>query len=97
MRHGGTAHARTCIYHPDKVRVRKDQIEANKNMMTELVHGGTVNETTQRARDVRNETRRAAIRPLAAEAAERRMQMNQPESAPGPKRKKVKLVAPWQE
>jgi len=97
MRHGRTAHARTCSYHPDKVRVRKDQIEAKKNKMTELVHGGAVNETTQRAREARNETRRATIRPLAAEAAERRMQMNHPGPASAPKKKKVKLVAAWQE
>lgn len=41
--------------------------------MTELVHGGPVNARLNRARYVRNATRRAEMRPLALAAAEQRM------------------------
>lgn len=68
-----------------------------------LVHGGEVSAELAKARDELRERRRVEIRAKAAEAAEaRRLQSAELKRAAPPqpeqeKKKKVKLVAPWEE
>ncbi len=66
--------------------------------MAHLVHGGPISEALQQAREARNARIRAEVRPLAAEAAERRMkdQMWREKQKGNPK-KKVKLMSAWEE
>ncbi len=73
IRLGGSAHAVTCIYHPDKKQMRRDQIDAIQDDMMQNVHGGVSNALTE-ARKARNERVRKEVMPLAAAAAERRAQ-----------------------
>ncbi|TVY71309.1 E3 ubiquitin-protein ligase [Lachnellula suecica] len=72
MRLGETAHAVTCSYHPQRVRLRHDQVTAQQDQMTELVHGGRVSDALVQARAARNERVKKEVRPLALQAAERR-------------------------
>ncbi|KAH7407170.1 hypothetical protein BKA64DRAFT_742850 [Cadophora sp. MPI-SDFR-AT-0126] len=112
IRLGDTAHARHCSYHPDKVRLRSDQREANARNMAELVHGGPVSEALANARVAHNAKRRETLRPLALEAAEKRARAMKEEAEakakargnPGgssssftPRVKRPKLIAPWEE
>jgi hypothetical protein len=61
------------MYHPRRVQVRRGQEQAVQGQLTQLVHGGPVSEALEQARGRRNERVRAELRPLAAQAAERRM------------------------
>lgn len=105
IRHGATAHATFCIYHPNKVNLTKTQQEAARNRLMGLVHGGEVSAELAKARDVLRERRRAEIRPKVAEAAEARRKLALQEKQKSramaadnlPRKKKVKLVAPWEE
>lgn len=106
LRLGAIAHATFCIYHPNKVNLTKTQREAARDKIMGLVHGGEVSAELAKARDELRERRRAEIRPKVAEAAEarRKLAMQQErESRAGRaddklhKKKKVKLVAPWEE
>jgi hypothetical protein len=107
MRLGDTAHARTCRYHPDSVRMRKDQLDAVRGQMAELLHGGEVSEELLKAREERNKRVRESIRPRAALAAEARMKeiarevrekglMDEKDVSPE-RKKKTKLVPAWDE
>jgi hypothetical protein len=105
-RFGETAHAQTCTYHPNKVRTRKDQEEATRDRMTQLVHGGPVSEALQQARTARNARIKAEVRPLALEAAEKRMKEAKDmarireagmKESNVPKKRKTKLVPAWEE
>lgn len=105
-RFGETAHAPTCSYHPNKVRASKYQEEATRDRMTQLVHGGPVSEALQQARQARNARIRAEVRPLALEAAEKRMKEAREQAKARelemkesnlPKRRKTKLVPAWEE
>lgn len=106
LRLGAIAHATFCIYHPNKVNLTKTQKEAAREKIMGLVHGGEVSAELARARDELRERRRAEMRPKVAEAAEarRKLAMQQQRGSGGGsaadqlhKRKKVKLVAPWEE
>lgn len=97
MRIGDTAHGPACPYNPNKVQLRADKIAANHNSMTELVHGRPISEALEQARKESVEKRRAAMRPLAAAAAEARMKANQVEKKEVPKKSKVKLAPAWRE
>lgn len=99
---GEEAHAPTCVYHPRRVQVRRDQERAVQSQFTQMVHGGPVSEALERARGQRNERIRAEMRPLAALAAERRMrEMEQKKKADPQSEKKRKrnlnMHAPWEE
>jgi hypothetical protein len=100
-RFGENAHAPTCMYHPRRVQMRKDQEQAVQGQLTQLVHGGPVSETLERARGARNARVRAELRPLAAQAAERRMreleQKQKEEKSIEKKKRKLNLHAPWEE
>ncbi|KAK2627614.1 hypothetical protein QTJ16_003580 [Diplocarpon rosae] len=102
IRIGVTAHARTCVYHPDQVALGDEETAASARQMTELVHGGPISEALAKARVERENTRRMAIRPLAAEAAEKRMQAQREAEGdkggrPSGKKVKTKLVPAWEE
>lgn len=105
IRLGATAHATFCLYHPNKVNLTKNQKEAARKKIMGLVHGGEVSAELSKARDQLREKRRAEMRPKLAEAAEvrRRLAMLEKQEGSGtqavqsPKKKKVKLVAPWEE
>lgn len=73
-----------------------------------LVHGGEVSAELARAREDLRRRRREEIRPKAAEAAEARMRLHREQNKdqeaaqgkdgqPEKKKRKVKLVAPWEE
>lgn len=68
-----------------------------------LVHGGEISAELAKARDELRQRRREEIRPKVAEAAEarRRQAMDMIGEGPAPpgkqRRKRVKLVAPWEE
>lgn len=105
LRLGATAHATFCLYHPNKVNLTKNQKEAARNKLMGLVHGGEVSAELSKARDQLRERRRAEIRPKVAEAAEARRRLAMTEHQEGsstqagklPKKKRVKLIAPWEE
>jgi hypothetical protein len=67
--------------------------------LTALIHGGPVSETLEKARGARNARVRAELRPLAAQAAERRMrEMEQQKEEKGvEKKRRLNLHAPWEE
>ena len=90
MRIGDTAHARHCRYHPDKVRLRSDQMDASARNMAERVHGGPVSEALANARIAHSAKRREKLRPLALEAAEKRAQAMKEEAAAKAKEKAAK-------
>jgi hypothetical protein len=88
------------MYHPRRVQVRRGQEQAVQGQLTQLVHGGPVSEALEQARGRRNERVRAELRPLAAQAAERRMREmeQQKEDEKGEaKKRKLNLHAPWEE
>ncbi|KAM3069584.1 hypothetical protein ACMFMG_005685 [Clarireedia jacksonii] len=101
IRMGNKAHARTCPNHPDHSRLQKAQIAARQTQLTQLVHGGPVNEILEQARTTRNQERRVSMRPLAAAAAEARMKEQGlggvAEKKGGVKRKRVNLKPAWEE
>ncbi|ROW03707.1 hypothetical protein VMCG_05382 [Cytospora schulzeri] len=102
LRIGETAHATFCIYHPNKVNLTKAQQDASRRRIMGLVHGGEISAELAKARDELRQRRRVEIRAKALEAAEARMKgaMEQKRSTtpqPEHKKKKVKLVAPWEE
>lgn len=109
IRLGPTAHATFCTYHPNKVNLTKSQQEAARSRIMGLVHGGEVSAELARAREDLRRRRREEIRPKAAEAAEARIRLQQREQnrdqeavqskdgQPEKKKRKVKLVAPWEE
>ena len=97
MRIGDTAHGPACPHNPGKVQLRADQIAANQNSMTELVHGRPISDVLEQARKDSADRHRAAVRPLAAAAAEARMKANQVEKKEAPKKSKVKLAPAWKE
>ncbi|KAI9049723.1 hypothetical protein LZ554_005875 [Drepanopeziza brunnea f. sp. 'monogermtubi'] len=105
LRLGPTAHARTCPNHPERVNVRGARRQGVSQQMAELVHGGPVSETLEKARRERDRKRRETVRPLAAEAAERRMLAAKEEqeqaqangAVTSAKKRKTKLVGPWEE
>lgn len=109
IRLGPTAHATFCTYHPNKVNLTKSQQDAARARIMGLVHGGEVSAELARAREDLRRRRREEIRPKAADAAEARMRLHReqqvksgqgPVRADGPpekKKRKVKLVAPWEE
>ncbi|KAI9651263.1 hypothetical protein NHQ30_001301 [Ciborinia camelliae] len=103
LRLGATAHGRNCPNHPDSSKLSRNQIAARETHITELVHGGPVNERLNRARYAKNAARREALRPLALAAAEQRMKdqaLAKAQAKSGtspPPTKKAKLVAPWEE
>jgi len=79
--------------------MRADEKEKQQAQIAELVHGGPVSETLERARRERNARIRAELRPLTALAAERRMAENkrQMEEKGEPKKRKLKLLPAWEE
>jgi len=102
IRIGPTAHASTCSYHPNRVQLRRDQLDAGQNRMMQLVHGGEVSEALAEAREELRRKRREMLRPLAAKAAEERMKkaaVEQKDMVPveAPKKKKIKLLPAWEE
>lgn len=108
IRLGPTAHATFCTYHPNKVNLTKSQQDAARSRIMGLVHGGEVSAELARAREDLRRRRREEIRPKAAEAAEARMRLQKEqnkgrdqaqmeEGPPEKKKRKVKLVAPWEE
>ncbi|KAH8780993.1 hypothetical protein F5883DRAFT_405054 [Diaporthe sp. PMI_573] len=108
IRLGPTAHATFCTYHPNKVNLTKSQQDAARNRIMGLVHGGEVSAELARAREDLRRRRREEIRPKAAEAAEARMRLQREQNKgqkvaqgkdgePEKKKRKVKLVAPWEE
>ncbi|KAL1880056.1 hypothetical protein Daus18300_001419 [Diaporthe australafricana] len=105
IRLGPTAHATFCTYHPNKVSLSKSQQEAARTRIMGLVHGGEVSAELARAREDLRRRRREEIRPKAAEAAEARLRLQQeqskgqakPDGPPDKKKRKVKLLAPWEE
>ncbi|PMD24650.1 hypothetical protein NA56DRAFT_566586 [Hyaloscypha hepaticicola] len=98
---GEEAHAVHCMYHPRRVNMRRDQERAAQGQLTQMVHGGPISEALEQARGRRNERVRAELRPLAAQAAERRMremeQQKKEEEKTGTKKRKLNLHAPWEE
>jgi hypothetical protein len=97
---GEMAHAPTCIYNPKRVQMRKEQEQVIQGQLTALVHGGPVSETLEKARGARNERVRAELRPLAAQAAERRMremEQKRKEEEGVVKKRRLNLHAPWEE
>ena len=95
---GPTAHAVTCTYHPQKVRLRADQQAAHSERIKQLVHGRPVSEALEKARKERNMKRIKELRPLAAEAAEKRMKENAKVVSPGPaKKRRLRLLPAWEE
>lgn len=97
---GEDAHAPTCRNNPRRVQMRRDQEQAHQGQLTELVHGGPVSETLQRARGARNERVRAELRPKAAEAAERRMremEQEKKEERGTEKKRRLNLHPAWEE
>ena len=109
IRLGDTAHASWCNNHPNKVAKTKGQREADKNRMTELLHGRPITKEEKAARDGLQARRVEKMRPLLVEAAEKRMQaakeqeekvkmqMGSSPEAKQPAKKKTKLIAPWEE
>lgn len=108
LRIGNTAHATFCIYHPNKVNLTKAQQERARSRIMGLVHGGEVSAELTMARDEFRQRRREEMRPKVAEAAEaRRMKALEQQKrdgegektgvSPTKKKRKVKLVAPWEE
>jgi len=109
IRLGDTAHASWCNNHPNRVAKTSRQREADKNRMTELLHGRPITQEERAAREDLQAKRVEKIRPLVVEAAERRMQaakeqqerlMKQMTGSPvakQPVKKKTKLIAPWEE
>ncbi|KAF7874823.1 hypothetical protein EAF04_001997 [Stromatinia cepivora] len=101
IRLGEAAHGRNCPNHPDSFKLSRNQISAREANLTQLVHGGPVNERLAQARYAKQKQRRDEMRPLALAAAEQRMKdqaLTKAESQPsGPPKKKAKLVAPWEE
>ncbi len=80
--------------------MRKEQEQAVQGQLTALVHGGPVSETLEKARGARNERVKAELRPLAAQAAERRMremEKNRKEGKATEKKRRLHLHAPWEE
>lgn len=109
IRHGDTAHAAWCDNHPNRVAKTKTQLEADKDRMSELLHGRPITAEERAARDDLQIRRVEKMRPLVVEAAEKRMQAakeqqeklkKQASASPEarqPTKKKVKLIAPWEE
>ena len=109
IRLGDSAHASWCDNHPNKVAKTKSQREADKNRMTELLHGRPITDEERAARDGLRARRVEKIRPLVVEAAEKRMQaakeqqekmkkqMSDSPDGKQPAKKKTKLIAPWEE
>ena len=107
LRIGPTAHASTCKNHPNKVNLRPDQLRANEAKILESVHGGHISQTLLKAREERNAKVREKMRPQVLEAAEKRakeaaaekarMEKENSEKAGPSAKKKVKLIAPWEE
>jgi hypothetical protein len=98
---GEAGHAVHCMYHPNRVHMRRDQERAAQGQLTQMVHGGPISEALEQARGRRNERVRAELRPLAAQAAERRMremeQQNKEEEKVNTRKRKLTLHAPWEE
>jgi hypothetical protein len=67
--------------------------------MKVLVHGRPVSEALERARKERNMKRIKELRPLAAEAAEKRMKENAKVVSPSPanKKRRLRLLPAWEE
>ncbi|POS71191.1 hypothetical protein DHEL01_v210414 [Diaporthe helianthi] len=108
IRLGPSAHATFCTYHPNKVSLTKSQREAARSRIMGLVHGGEVSAELSRARDELRRRRHEEIRAKAAEAVEDRMRLQREQNRdqeaaqgkdgqPEKKKRKVKLVAPWEE
>lgn len=107
IRLGETAHARSCPFHPEHLGLGSRAREAEARRMAVLVHGGPVSDALAEARRERDRMRSAAVRPLAAEAAERRMKAAQEQPAapgllpsqgrPPTKKAKTKLTPAWEE
>ncbi|KAJ8064808.1 hypothetical protein OCU04_007118 [Sclerotinia nivalis] len=101
IRLGGTAHGRNCPNHPDSFKLSRNQISARETNLTQLVHGGPVNERLTKAKYAKQKQRRDEMRPLALAAAEQRMKdqaLTKEKSPPsGPPKKRAKLIAPWEE
>ncbi|KAF3766467.1 hypothetical protein M406DRAFT_356347 [Cryphonectria parasitica EP155] len=106
LRFGDVGHATFCIYHPNKVNLTKAQKEKARARIMGLVHGGEVSAELSRARDEFRKRRREEMRPKLAEAAETRRKKAMEEQGgggtrksnmPAAKKRKVKLVAPWEE
>jgi hypothetical protein len=99
-RFGEEAHAPTCMYHPRRVHARRDQEQVVQGQLTQLVHGGPVSEALEKARGRRNARVRAELRPLAAQAAERRMremEQQKKDEKLEAKKRRLNLHAPWEE
>ncbi|KAB8300133.1 hypothetical protein EYC80_000363 [Monilinia laxa] len=73
IRYGPTAHSRNCPNNPDPHKLSQSQMEARETHLTQLVHGGPINERLNQARYARNAARREQMRPLALAAAEQRL------------------------
>ncbi|CAD6439889.1 e353e3c9-b53f-4bfd-bbc3-6680492c8174 [Sclerotinia trifoliorum] len=101
IRLGRTAHGRNCPNHPDSSKLSQNQISARETNLTQLVHGGPVNELLTKAKYAKQKQRRDELRPLALAAAEQRMKdealAKRKSPTSGPAKKKAKLVAPWKE
>lgn len=102
---GDEAHAPTCMYNPRRVNARRDEEAATQGQLTQLVHGGPVNDTLQRAREARNQRIRVEMRPRLAEAAEKRAKeakevaerRREEEGGVVEKKRKVNLHPAWEE
>lgn len=101
IRLGRTAHGRNCPNHPDSFKLSRNQISARETNLTRLVHGGPVNERLSKAKYARQKQMRDELRPLALAAAEQRMKdealAKEKSLSSAPPKKRVKLVAPWEE
>ncbi|TGO47478.1 hypothetical protein BOTNAR_0523g00020 [Botryotinia narcissicola] len=102
LRLGGAAHGRNCPNNPDSLSRTRSQNLANETALTNLVHGGPVNEAQTRAKYAKQAARREAMRPLALAAAEQRMKeqalaKSDSDTKSGPPKKRTKLVSAWEE
>lgn len=82
------------------MQAKRGAEQAVQGQLTQLLHGGPVSEALENARGRRNERVRAELRPLAAQAAERRMremEQQKKEEKGVEKKRKLSLHAPWEE
>ncbi|TGO89658.1 hypothetical protein BPOR_0099g00130 [Botrytis porri] len=103
LRLGDKAHGRNCPNHPDSHKLSRGQALARETALTNLVHGGPVNEAQIQAKYAKQAARRQEMRPLALAAAEQRMKeqalakSDSDSGNSGRPKKKTKLVGAWEE
>lgn len=85
------------------MRKRPDELNADRARALHAIHGGEVSDELRQAREEFQTKRREAIRPLALEAAEKRMQevkkntKAEEKAVAASKKRKVNLKPAWEE